>query len=258
MALYDLLITQAELFLIVLVRMLGLFLILPVYGERGIPMTLKIGLAVCMSYLTFPMVMHTDFALPRTFTALAMAIAGEMMIGLVIGFFVKLLLSAVQIAGSFVGFQMGFAIVNVVDPSGTQVSLIARFQELLATMIFFALSLDHIFLAGLMQSYHIVPPLGLHLGAPGLELIVDRSVQMWVVAVKVGAPVMITLFAVNVAMGLIARSVPQMNVFIVGFPVTIGTGLILLGLSLPIFVEVFKRFVVGLGPVVDRFLFLAS
>jgi flagellar biosynthesis protein FliR len=257
MPLYDLLIDKFELFIIILVRMMSLFVVFPFYGDRGTPMAAKAALALGMAYLVFPMVVVRDFALPTSLPGMVVAMAGETMVGLTMGFAVKLVLGAVDIAGSFIGFQMGFAIVNVVDPSGAQVSLIARFQELVGTMLIFGLSLDHLFIAGLFDSYKVVPPLGFHLTAGGLRFMIDQSVHMWVIAVKIAAPVMVALFAVNAAMGLIARSVPQMNVFVVGFPVTIGGGLILLGLTMPIFAQTFIRFIQGLSPVMDRILLLA-
>jgi flagellar biosynthetic protein FliR len=122
-------------------------------------------------------------------------------------------------------------------------------------MLFFTLGLDHLFFAGIVESFRVVPPLGIRLTSGGLDVLLAQAVRMWIVAVKIAAPVTVALFATNVAMGLMARTVPQMNIFMIGFPVTIGVGLLVLGLSVPLFVHLMNGLLGDMRPVMDRMLF---
>lgn len=258
MEIFDLLITKFELFMIIFVRVLGLLAMLPIYGDKGLPRVLIIGIALFSSYLVFPLALELDFQLPQTLGPMALAFAGELFIGLLLGFTIKMISGAIQIAGQFIAFQMGFAIVNVVDPSGQQMSIVSKFQEMMALAIFFGLHMDHIYITSILEGFQITPPLGVHLTAASLQLIIQQSAMMFIVAVKIGAPIIVTLFAANLAMGLVARAVPQMNVFVVGFPVSIGVGLVLLGVTLPMFITLIRRVYLGLEPVVQRLVVLVS
>jgi flagellar biosynthetic protein FliR len=255
-AVLDLLALKFELFLVLFTRIAGLFFLFPLYGERAMPTQMKIGIALFLAYFAFPTTSHLDFRLPTTLTEMTLALAGEVLIGMMIGFTLHLLLGAIQLAGQFIGFQMGFAIVNVIDPTtGAEVSLIGKYQEIVAMMLFFTLGLDHLFFAGIVESFRVVPPLGIRLTSGGLDVLLAQAVRMWIVAVKIAAPVTVALFATNVAMGLMARTVPQMNIFMIGFPVTIGVGLLVLGLSVPLFVHLMNGLLGDMRPVMDRMLF---
>ena len=258
MAVLNLLTLKLELFLVLFVRIIGMFVLFPLYGDQALPIQPKIGIALFLAYFAFPLAMKSDFALPTTLGAMAVALGGEILIGLMIGFIFQLLLGAIQLGGQFVGMQMGFALANVLDPAnGEETPLIGKYQELIATMILFALGLDHFFFAGIAESFRVVPPLGIHLTPASVHVVLEQSVRMWVVAVKIAAPITIALFATNISMGLMARAVPQMNIFMIGFPVTIGVGLLVLGLSLPMFARVVGGMFADLRPVMDRMLVLA-
>jgi flagellar biosynthetic protein FliR len=161
---------------------------------------------------------------------------GEILIGVIIGFTARLLFAAVQLAGQMVGFQMGFGIVNVIDPqTSNQISIIAQFQNVIVLLLFVVLDVHWWFILSLTSSFELIPPLGFCFTNPLMEYLVVLSAQMFVIAAKVSAPIIVALLFTNVALGLIARTVPQMNIFIVGFPLQIAVGLAGLGLSLPLF-----------------------
>jgi len=202
-------------------------------------MRLKGGLSVVVALLLVPFVQYN--AVPIKLPLLVIKMCGEVLIGIVIGFAGQILFAGVQLAGQLVGFQMGFAIVNVVDPvSSSQVSIIAQFQYLLALLIFLAVNAHHIFLYAIAESYQLIPPLSFHYSGPLMESILELSKDIFVVAIKTGAPVIAMLLFTSVGLGLIARTVPQMNVFIVGFPLKIAMGLIGIGLTLPYFVKILE------------------
>ena len=156
--------------------------------------------------------------------------------GVVLGFAVLLLFMGIQFAGQLAGLQMGFGIVNVIDPqSQDQISIIGQFLNILAILLILSLDGHHIILNGLMASFDTVPLGGVVLKASIVQKMIVLTSELFTIAIKISAPILISLFLVSVAMGVLARTVPQMNVFIVGFPVQLAVGLFVLVASLPLF-----------------------
>ncbi len=227
---------QIESLIFIFLRVSACIVSLPVIGNNNIPVKVKGGLSLLIAFLIFPVIRYEP--VPLDIVPLSLKMAGEVIIGIMIGLMGRLLFSGIQLAGQLIGFQMGFAIVNVVDPvSSTQVSIISEFQYLLAMLIFFAVNGHHIFLYAIAESYKIIPPLDFHFSASLMEYLIDYSRDLFVVAIKTGAPIIGLLLLTSVSLGLIARTVPQMNIFIVGFPLKIALGLIAIGISLPLFVK---------------------
>jgi flagellar biosynthetic protein FliR len=165
---------------------------------------------------------------------LAASAAGEVLIGLLAGFAIRLIFEGVQLAGELAGYQMGLAIAEVIDPaSEDQVAILAQFMSLLATLVFLVVNGHHWFIRTLVESYAIVPPVGFHVNGPVMERLTRFTADMFIMGLKAGAPVVVALLLGTVAFGLVARTVPQMNIFVVSMPVNIAVGLLFFGLSLP-------------------------
>jgi len=164
---------------------------------------------------------------------------GEVLIGVTIGFGARLVFAGIQMAGNIVGFQMGFAIVNIIDPmTSAQVSVIAELKYLIAMMIFLSVNAHHLFFMAIAQSYDWVVPFGFHFSGSVMQYIFELSRDLFVIALKIGAPLMAVMLFTNVGLGVVARTVPQMNIFIVGFPLQISIGLIFLGITAPLFTRI--------------------
>jgi len=162
--------------------------------------------------------------------------------GVALGFAVLLLFVGIQFAGQLVGLQMGFGIVNVIDPqSSNQVSIIGQYLNILAVLILLTTNGHHMILKGLVSSFDVVPLGGVELKASVAAKMIVLTSQAFIVAVKIAAPILLSLFLVSVALGILARTVPQMNVFIVGFPVQIAVGLTALIVALPMFFVLLGR-----------------
>lgn len=225
----------------VMSRLTGLFLSAPILSSRVIPGRVKvltiIGLAAVMAYfipISYAIVIDT----PGFFLA---ALAVEILIGYTIGFVAYMVFAAIQLAGQVMDMQMGFAIVNVVDPqSGTQIPLMGNLTQTVALLLYLAIDGHHYLFQALIQSYKLIPVLGLSLNAGFYDLIIDISVYMFVIAVKIAAPIIIAIMTADIAMGFIARTVPQMNVFIVGLPLKILVGLGTLFIMMPVYMWVFN------------------
>ena len=158
--------------------------------------------------------------------------AAELMIGFILGLSVKLIFAGVQLAGEFVGYQMGLAMANILDPeSGMDTTLIAQFYYLVSLLIFLSIDGHHWFIRALFQSFSALSPGEIYL-KPGLyQHLIHLSGKMFVIAIKLGAPIMAVMILTQIGLGMIAKLVPQVNVLIASFPLTICLGLVFLGLS---------------------------
>ncbi len=236
MDLLNLSLAEFETFMFVFFRVGAMILLVPILGSRQIPATMKVGLVLFLSLAIFPVVMHQPMPQPRGVYDLGIHLLTDALIGVAIGFITRLLFAAVQVAGTVIDFQMGFGVVNVIDPqTQSQVSITAQFQNILVVLIFLASDAHHILIRAVKESFFLIDPNTIDFAQFTPDYMVHVFLAMFVVAVKIAAPIMAILFFISVGLGLVARTVPQMNVFIVGFPLQIGVGLFMIAASIPLF-----------------------
>ena len=230
---------QIQTFGLVLMRVASLFLVAPVLGNARIPNQIKIGIVLTISLLLVlagPQIENR--ALYGNIFDLLGAIAGEFFVGLVIGYAAYLLFTGIQMAGQIVDIQTGFGLVNVVDPtSNTQVSILGQFYQLIALLFFLAINGHHVLIQAVGDSFKLVSAGGfawLTQTSFAGPLLSDFFSRLFIIAFQIAAPSIATLFLVNLTMGLLSRTIPQMNVFIVGLPlnIMIGIGFTFLSLKL--------------------------
>jgi flagellar biosynthetic protein FliR len=239
---------QLQMFFLVFFRVGAILMTIPVFESRSIPHVFKLALAFAVSLIMFPMLKLSPVPVSNSIFALAIGVAGEIMLGLVIGFSVKIIFAGLQMAGQMAGYQMGMALANVMDPADSQqIPILAQFNNLAALLIFLTMNAHYWFIRALAQSYRLVPPLNAHFDGSVMEHLIQLAGNLFVIAIQVGAPVTAALLLTTVAFGLVARTVPQMNVFIVAMPLKIGVGLLFLGFSLPYFSAFLKKIFDGLG-----------
>ncbi len=241
MDLFRLDMSALEAALFIFFRVAAILFFSPFFGSAQVPARLKIGLALVFSIALYPLVPTGVLQRPTGLFELVVAVTTEITIGLAIAYAVQLLFAAVQLAGTVVDFQMGFGVVNVIDPqTQSQVSITAQFHNIIAVLFFLALNGHHVVIGALVDSFTLINPR--HIDFSGLtpEFMLKVFSATFIVAVKIAAPVMAVLFFLSVGLGLVARTVPQMNVFIVGFPLQIGVGLLMIGLSMPFFAALLK------------------
>ena len=225
---------QLEAFMVIFLRVSAILMTLPFFDNRSVPLLFKAGLALALSVLLFPLVdVRIDLSGAGAIV-FGLGVVSELLLGFAIGLTAQLVFAGIKLAGQLAGFQMGLAIANVIDPvTSTQVSIVSQIQNLVAMLLFLSMNAHHMFLRALVDSFHLVPPFHFQANAPLVRQIIELGGQMFVIAIQVGAPVVAALLLTTVALGLIARTVPQMNIFIVAMPVKILVGLLFLGLSLP-------------------------
>jgi len=239
---------QLQLFFLVFLRVGAIIMSIPVFDSKSIPIFLKIALAFTTSMALFPILELEPLPLINNIFAMGVSVAGEILLGLVIGFSVKLIFAGIQLAGQLAGYQMGMALANVMDPSASQqVPLLAQFNNLIGLLIFISINAHYWFIRALAHSFQMVPPLNVNFSGSLMEHLIKMSGNMFVIGIQIGAPVIAALLITSVAFGLIARTVPQMNVFIVAMPLKIGVGLLFLGFSLPYFSTFLQIIFNGLG-----------
>lgn len=217
---------------LILVRVGALLLAMPPFGARGVPVPVRIALGLALSWAILPLVPLPKTPPPSGLLAWGLAAAGEALMGLAMGWMVQLMLAAVPLTGQVLGFQMGLGMANVVDPLGEQqLSTVAQIMNLLAMGLFLALDGHHLAMAALFDSFRWVPAGG---GDPsgwgGLG--VEAGGHLLRSTLILAGPVLGILLVVQVALGILARVMPQMNVFIVTTPLQIGLGLLALGTTL--------------------------
>ena len=236
MDIFNLNYAEFERFLFVFFRVGALILFVPVLGSRQIPSSMKIGFILFLSIVIFPLVQDRSVPKPQGIFELSIFLISDVTIGLGIAFIARLIFTAVQIAGTVVDFQMGFGVVNVLDPqTDTQVSVTAQFHNIIAILIFLAIDAHHFIIQAIVESFFIINPAEINFASITPEYMLYLFSATFTTAVKIAAPIMAILFFLSVGLGLVARTVPQMNVFIVGFPLQIGVGLLMVGLSISFF-----------------------
>jgi len=227
----------------VFVRLLAFFYFDPLLGGRRIPAQLKVGLALVMGYALALVLPAPRFSPDMEFVGLMAGILGEVMVGLAMGYMVRLVFAGIEMAGQIMGFQMGFGIINVLDPvQDVQVSLLGQFYDFLAVMILLSLNAHHVLIRAIVKSFEVVPVMGFSGFSPGFpDFLIRHSAQMLVLALTIAAPGMVALFLTNGALGIMARTFPQMNLFVVGFPITITVGIFVVMASFPLYGDVFSK-----------------
>ena len=233
---------QLQHFILIMLRCSGLFVLAPVFGHKSIPKPIKVGLLILLSMILSSAVSLPSVPLATTFVGLAGLAVKELLVGVIIGLMFRLVFIAVMTAGSLAGYQIGMAIVTIYDANVSgQIGIIGRLWYLLAILIFLAIDGHHLILTSFADSYIVIPPGAVSLdGSLGLMMI-KYTAYVWVLALKIGAPVMITLFLTDLSLGTIARTMPTMNVFFVGFPIKIGLGMVVIAMSLPVFTYMLER-----------------
>lgn len=161
-----------------------------------------------------------------------MLIIKEAMVGLFIGFIAALMMSAIQIAGGFIDFQMGFAIANVIDPqTGAQSPLMGQYLSIIALLVLLTVNGHHLLMDGIFYSYNFIPidQLMIPFGKENVaEFVLLSFNKMFLIAFQMSLPIVGTLFLVDIALGIVARTVPQLNIFVVGLPIKIGVSFLVL------------------------------
>lgn len=238
MSVYGLNISESLLFFCGLVRVSAILVVFPVFSNSVVPPLVRILFAFCLSTALFPAVKSTgDFAVNQYLTSnmlLAALVIKEAVVGLVIGFVAKLIFDSISFGFAYMGMQMGFGFSNLYDPNTEASSpVVANFVMIIVSLLFIALDGHHLMIKAMAETFTVLP-LGVASFTNKLSMyVIDVGASVFVIAVRIAAPIAVVIFLMNVGFGLIARAIPQINVLLVSFTVNILVGLLVLFLIMP-------------------------
>ncbi len=226
---------KLQIFLMVTIRAAGMFVMAPVLGDKAIPPMIKAGFAILLAIVLIPVASRVALPPVDSIWQLVLFAIKEFLVGAIIGLFFTLLFVGVRMAGDIVGYQIGLMMANIMDPNtNSQHSLVSEFYYLLAVLIFLAIDGHQAVISALADSFKLIP-IGTFAADGTLgEQLIRFTAHTFIIGLKVGAPVIVTLFMTSVALGVVARTVPQMNIFLVGIPLKIIVGFAVMAVALPI------------------------
>lgn len=235
-----------NLFLLVAARVLAMIEVAPLLSSQGVPQVAKIGLAGFAAAAVFPAVKASGYTVPDDGALFALLLAGEAMVGLIMGFFLSIVYSAFTTAGQFFSLQIGFGASETFDPlSEIEIPLMGQFLNLIAMFIFVVTSgFQKLFLVGIQGSFSAMRAVDLVTRRDDLVPFLVKSVgALFQQALVLSLPVLGTLFIVSVAMGLLSKAAPQMNFLTEGFPISLLVTFFIMLSALPFMMEAFSRLV---------------
>lgn len=229
-----------HLFILCFFRVTGLVMFAPLLGSQVSPPQVKVGLSLAFAMILFPLVDRQIGVVPNM-GFYVLAVAAEFGLGAIFGFAATLLFVAVQFGGQFIDQELGLSLANVIDPiSNEQISIIGQFKIMLAMILWLLLDGHHFLFSALAGSFRSIPIMGMSFTDAAALHVTDTLVRdVFEVAIKVAAPAIVTLFLITLAMAFMARAVPEMNIFILGFSVRIVVGFFVLLVGVELFARVF-------------------
>ena len=223
-------------FLWPLTRILGLIMVAPVFGHRAVPSRVKIGLGIFVALIVAPTLPPMPDVGLGSWHGLFILVQ-QLLIGIGIGFIMRIVFAAVDAAGEIVGLQMGLGFASFFDPqSASQTLVLARFFNMLAVLIFLAVNAHLLLLGILTESFQTLPISIQPLSSGGFYNLAAFGSTVFAVGLQLSLPLIAILLMTNLSLGILTRSAPQLNIFAIGFPITLGVGLLVLHATMPIFV----------------------
>lgn len=244
---------MAATFMLIFARIGTLVMLMPGFGERGVPARSRLSIGLLLTFLFYPLaapLYRIEMELPALFTLLA----GELAAGLVIGATGRMLMSALSSAGVIIANQLGLAMVTAVDPSqGQQGAIFTGFLNLLAITLIFASNLHHLVIAAMADSFTLFAPGTLPQVGDATKMVLDTMEGSFRIAVQISAPFLVFGLVFNVGLGVLTKLMPTMQVFFIGLPATILSGLLLFALVLTMMMTTFfAHLQTGLSMFVNR------
>lgn len=216
-----------------LTRILGLIAAAPLFSNNSIPRRVKVAFGVVLAAIVAPTLPALPAVDPVSLEGL-LILAQQLLIGLTMGFTMRIVFAAVEMAGEVIGLTMGLGFATFFDPhSQGRTSSINQFLSLLAIMLFLAANVHLMLLAVLVDSFHTLPIAALPIGAGGMRRVAEWGGRIFSSGTQLALPMIAALLITNLALGILTRAAPQLNLFAIGFPVTLGIGFVVLALALP-------------------------
>ncbi|MFZ4873960.1 flagellar biosynthetic protein FliR [Janthinobacterium sp. Mn2066] len=214
-------------------RILGLLAAAPLFGNAAVPISVKVSLGALLAMIIAPTVPALPAADPMSLAGL-LILTQEMLVGLAMGFTVRIVFSSIEMAGEISSLTMGLGFASFFDPQTKgRSSAISQFLVMLATLMFLTINGHLVLLAALAESFVSLPISASPISGGGFQQLAAWGGEIFRTGLQIALPVVAALLLTNVALGILTRAAPQLNIFGIGFPVTLGVGLLVIGMVLP-------------------------
>ena len=224
---------QYEIFLLVVVRISGIFIFSPFFSSQNVPTIMKIGLTFTFGFL---LALSLPGGIEIADQSMVILIVKEFMIGLIIGFIAYAFLTSFYVLGQVIDMKIGFGMANVFDPQNKiQVPLMGNFYYIIAFLFLLMLDGHHIIIKALIDSYDFIPIGTFSYSEDVLDIIVNSLAQAFDIGFRLSFPIVAIIFLTDILLGIMAKAIPQMNVFVVGMPLKVFIGLAVILVTMPIF-----------------------
>ncbi|HBM74136.1 MAG TPA: flagellar biosynthetic protein FlhB [Clostridiaceae bacterium] len=242
-------------FCLVFVRIISFLGVSPLFMVKGLTNIVKISLGLVLSLMISGFVVYNPAALPSSIWELVFDAAGECMFGLALGFMTTLVFQAIKMSGQFMDLQVGFSMASLYDAtSNSNVTILGNLTNLIGLLVFFLINGHHVLIESLIRSFDIVPIFGLNIPESVSTYVLQVFGNMLVLSVKLAAPVMIVIFITDFTLGLISRTVPQLNILMLSLPLKLTVGLAVFSLILPGLLHIYIKAMEGIPQDINNFL----
>ncbi|NOU93418.1 flagellar type III secretion system protein FliR [Paenibacillus sp. LMG 31456] len=231
-------------FMLFFCRITSFFVVAPVFSAKNVPAHFKVGIAFFVTLMAYT-VTGTATTVPLDSLYL-LTVIREILVGICLGFIAYLFFTVVQIAGSFIDIQIGFGIANVIDPmTGASSPVIGNLKYMIAMLLFLSFNGHHLLLKAIIESYEWIPLSNdlftrMYSGQIS-EFLLKTFSTIFGISLQMASPLIVALFLTDIGLGLLTRVAPQFNIFVIGAPLKMIIGFILLILLFPAYQDVFKE-----------------
>ncbi|GAA0746215.1 fused FliR family export protein/FlhB family type III secretion system protein [Clostridium oceanicum] len=223
-------------------RLLAFFIMVPIFFPKGTPNLLKVFLGLVMAYILIPGIDISGVNTITTPIPLILNCINEIVAGFTLGYITNLSFMCVRYAGNMMDMQVGFAMMSMFDPNtNSNATLLERVLYWFSVIIFFIIDGHHMLIRALVESFNIIRLGGFWLKGEAIRVIIDGFVQYFYISLKIAIPIVLIILITDLTLGLVARTVPQLNVMILGLPIKILVGLLCFCLALPLFLNVIEQ-----------------
>lgn len=234
--------------ILVFLRMLGYFVVVPIFFPKGFPNIAKVAFTLVIAYILIPGINYSHVNIANNYELISLAI-NEIVTGLTLGFITNLIFFSIRMAGQLIDFQIGFSMINMFDPStNSNATLLEHVLYWSSLVLFFTIDAHHMLISALIESFNAISLGKFILGGESVGLIIDAFIQFFALGLKIAIPLVLIILITDIVLGLIGRTVPNLNLMILGMPIKVLVGLSAFVLALPL---LFKLMINGFGDIGD-------
>lgn len=232
--------------LLIFMRIIAAFVSSPIYGHKAIPALVKVFLSLIISYIVFLTIDKSKIVVEFSIAWLFVNAMKEILTGLIIGFTLNFIFHGISYAGMLIGFDMGLSMASELNPiDGSNGNVIGDLIYMSSIVLFFLINGHHYIISSLVYSFAVIHIGKLTINQPVYDLIVKYSGAVFVIAVKIASPILVSFVLIQIAEGIMAKVIPQMQIFFVAQPLLIGVGLFMLASLVPVYIYVIKYLLKG-------------